>query len=311
MAAKRLIKLAISTAMLLLVLNFVDLAQLARTFQEIRPDLAVLIVLGYAAGQLLSSYKWWLIARCGDTQASWGRAVRAYFLGAYANCFGLGLVGGDVLRAVSLAGNDSSKSQAIASVVADRAHGLSVLAVMGLIFSIFDGRDLVSPKFVYVIMALPIAVVAFWLIGPGIVLKFVPQGGRLYEKLGGAFQVFPKNLGVVIWITLISVAFHISQIALHALMASALGFSIPWIILFSSVPFVNILASLPISWNGLGVRENSYVFFLYPAFVSKEACVAFGALWLLAVTGSAAIGGILSVLARRDDLGTVTSAPKI
>lgn len=301
MALKRIIKLVISVAMLLLVLNFVDFEQLSQTFRQIRPELALLILLAYALGQVLSSYKWWLIARCGSTQAPWSRAARAYFLGAYANCFGLGLVGGDVLRAVTLAGADSSKSQAIASVVADRAHGLAVLTVLGVVFSIFDGRDTISPQFIYVIMCLPVLVIAFWLIGPKMVLGLLPQGGRLYQKLSGAFEVFPRNPLTVLWITTISVVFHLSQIALHALMASALGLSIPWIILLSSVPFVNILCSLPISWNGLGVRENSYIFFLYPAFLSKEAALAFGALWLFAVTGSAAIGGVISVLSKSEN----------
>ena len=61
---------------------------------------------------------------------------------------------------------------------------------------------------------------------------------------------------------------------------------------------MNIASSLPISWQGLGIRENSYIFFLTaaPAIVSKEQAVAFGALWLLAVTVSSAIGGIVALV---------------
>jgi hypothetical protein len=81
-------------------------------------------------------------------------------------------------------------------------------------------------------------------------------------------------------------------------MASALGAEIPLATLFVVIPLVNIASSLPISWNGLGVRENSYMFFLTaaPALVTKEQAAAFGALWLLAVTVTSAIGGIVALI---------------
>jgi uncharacterized membrane protein YbhN (UPF0104 family) len=44
---------------------------------------------------------------------------------------------------------------------------------------------------------------------------------------------------------------------------------------------------------GLGIREVSYVFFLTPAFVSKETAIAFGAIWFFANITSSIIGGLL------------------
>jgi hypothetical protein len=99
----------------------------------------------------------------------------------------------------------------------------------------------------------------------------------------------------LIKISLLSIVFHLSQISLHAVMAAALGVSVPWPLLLVAVPFINILATLPVSWNGLGVRERAYVFFLVPSVLQAEHAVAFGAMWLLAVTVSSAIGGVVAV----------------
>jgi len=76
-----------------------------------------------------------------------------------------------------------------------------------------------------------------------------------------------------------------------------MGISIPFTTLLLVIPFVNIVCSLPISWNGLGVREKAYTYFLAtaPAIVSYEQAVAFGAIWLLAVTVSSALGGIVAI----------------
>jgi len=301
MKLKWLIKVLVSIIMIALVLRIVDAHKLQDTFLKIPLSSAILVILGYALGQVLSSYKWWLIASSGGRiNVGWPRALKAYFLGAYANCFGLGVVGGDVIRAMALAGKDSSKSQAVASVVADRAHGLAILVVMGLVFSLFDGRDTISADFVYVITLLPVFVVLGWFFGPKIILKFLSVDHPLYQKIHGIFEVFPKEPFKLFYISMISLVFHMSQMALHYYMALSLGLKIPWVIILSSIPFVNVLCSLPISWNGLGVRENSYIFFLVPDFAAKEDCIALGALWLLAVTGSSAIGGIFSALSKKE-----------
>ncbi len=61
---------------------------------------------------------------------------------------------------------------------------------------------------------------------------------------------------------------------------------------------INILSSLAISWNGLGVRENGYLFFLAPLFISREHAIAFGVMWLLAMAISSAIGGLVLVFSK-------------
>lgn len=298
MKLKPLLKILISAAMLALVFYYVDIGRLKERLLQVPLSLALLVVLGYAAGQVLSSYKWWLIARPGMDGVPWSRALRAYFIGNYANSFGLGLLGGDVLRGLVLAGKDGGKTRAFASVVADRAHGLAVLVVLGTIFAFCDGRNLISPDMIYLLLLIPLGVVVGWVIGPQVLLSIIPAGTKLRVKAEGLIEIFPKDLPTIVWITTVSVVFHVSQILLHAVMAAALGLDIPLLLLFSSVPFVNILASLPISWNGLGIRENSYMWLLSSAGLSWEDALAFGAMWLLAVTASSAIGGIVSLLGK-------------
>jgi uncharacterized membrane protein len=80
-------------------------------------------------------------------------------------------------------------------------------------------------------------------------------------------------------------------------MAAGVGATIPITLLFVIIPMVNIASSLPISWNGLGVRETSYMFFLStaPVVLSPEQATAFGAIWLLAVTTTSVVGGFIAM----------------
>ena len=142
------------------------------------------------------------------------------------------------------------------------------------------------------------AIVIGWFLGPALLLRLFPRSSRWYSKVADLCEVLPTELRVLIPISVLSVLFHLSQIALHGFILYGLGISIPFAVLLATVPFVNILATLPFSWNGLGVRENSYVFFLAPTFMTAEQCVALGAIWLFTMTCSSLIGGFVSVLTR-------------
>ncbi|MCB0311582.1 MAG: flippase-like domain-containing protein [Bdellovibrionales bacterium] len=298
MKTSKFIKPLVSVGMLFLALSFVDIDQLVLQLREVSFTTAVVVTFGYALGQVLSSYKWWLIARSGGLRIPFTSALRAYFIGMYANCFGLGLVGGDVTRAVLLAGRESKKAQALASVVADRAHGLATLVIVGMIFSINDGRDTISPNFSYFLFAFLACVILGWTLGPKIILGLLAPHNRFRSKIEEIIGVLPKDLWTISYITLLSAVFHIFQVWLHWLILDGLGLDISLLVLLGSIPFVSILCSLPISYQGVGVRETSYIFFLSSAGLSKEHAILLGAIWFIAVTITGALGGIVAFLSK-------------
>jgi hypothetical protein len=132
---------------------------------------------------------------------------------------------------------------------------------------------------------------------------------KIGHKLQQVMAIFPRDLKTLSTITSLSIVFHLLQISLHAVMAYGMGITISFTTLLLVIPFVNIVCSLPISWNGLGVREKAYTYFLTaaPAIVTYEQAVAFGAIWLLAVTVSSAIGGIVAMMS--EDLRTLKAQP--
>jgi uncharacterized membrane protein YbhN (UPF0104 family) len=298
MKGKALIKLFISIGMLLLVLRFVDFSKLAETFIKIPPTILLLVIVVYTVGQCLSSYKWWLIARAGEIDVPWSVALKSYFIGQFVNCFGFGLVGGDVARGLLLANGKPNKTEAIASVVADRMQGLAILSAIGALSIVCFGMKNVDQSLMILLFGIGSGVVAGWLVGPTILRMLVPETHPLRNKVDRVTKVFPKDPGTILYICSISIVFHLSQISIHYLMGLAVGVQLGWPVLLSTIPFVNIVSSLPISWNGLGVREKAYIFFLYPQILTQEQAVAFGAMWLLSVTICSAIGGIVSFLTR-------------
>jgi len=299
MNPKTLIKVVITIVMVAVVAFSISFDKLLNTLGQISPVTAILVIVGYTVGQLMSSVKWWTIARSGGIDVSYSTALKAYFIGMFVNCFGsgLGTVGGDVARGILISNGLPKKTEGIAAVVADRIHGLTVLSVIALITSQLFRSDRVPGWLLLSLLTLIMGFIAAWVLGPAI-LRRLPNSSKFAMKMHQVAAIFPRDIGILSLITAISVVFHCTQILLHAVMANAVGAQIPLATLFVVIPLVNIASSLPISWNGLGVRENSYIYFLTatPALVSAEQAAAFGALWLLAVTATSAIGGIVALV---------------
>jgi glycosyltransferase 2 family protein len=297
MTRKTLVKLCFSGVLLFALMRTTDLAHLWSTVQKIQIPVLALVCLGYALGQCLSAFKWCLLLRYGGIDVGYPQALKAYFAGMFANMFGLGTIGGDLTRALLVSAGSDKKSLAITCVAVDRIHGLAVLSAVGSIVFLLSSLGLASPSPVqpWLLTMLPIiffGTVGALFVGPLVIKNILPANHRLHTKVTNLTQAFPLAPKKLITVSAVSAIFHSLQISLHWVMGYALGLDLSWGLLFTAIPFVNILTSLPISWNGLGVRENAYGYLLSPHALDTDQVLVFGAIWLFATTLSSAIGGI-------------------
>lgn len=305
MRAKVTIKILTSGLLLLLLLQFVDIKKLTVALLNIHPASVLAIVTLYLVGQVLSSTKWWLLSRRSGIEVSWLSALKAYFIGMFVNVLGVGTVGGDMARAICLTHTSAHRSIAFATVLADRAHGLVVLATIGSASALLFGAQSLDVRLLALLASVGVAGLIGWFAGPFLLRKVLPLSFPKRDKIEQMLEAFPKDSKTLLFISAISLTFHLLQIAIHAVIAQALDVHIPWSYLLVAVPFANIVSTLPISWQGLGVRENAYRFFFVPSFLNNEQIIVFGALWLFAVTLSGSVGGLVAFLS--GDLETISS----
>ena len=64
-------------------------------------------------------------------------------------------------------------------------------------------------------------------------------------------------------------------------------------------PLVGTFAAIPISLNGLGLREGGYIFLLAVIGIGAEKGIAFGILLFLIVALDSLIGGLLFLFKRK------------
>lgn len=299
MSFKTVLKFAISAVMLSLVYSLVDFEALKSTLINIPISYLLIMFVGYCCGQIISAYKWMLIAQSGDIQVNFIQAIKAYFLGMYVNTFGLGLIGGDVTRGLLISAKQGKKTLGLASVVADRAHGLVILCLIAVLSIAILNTANIDQKLQVTLYLVAAIIIFAWFYGPQILLKLLPKdkAPKLRIVANDIQLVFPKKIFKIIEISFLSACFHFSQIGLHWVMAQALEVNIPFSYLLVVIPFINVATSLPISWQGLGVRESAYTyFFVVTNYINNEQAVAFGAIWFFSATCASAVGGVVATL---------------
>jgi uncharacterized membrane protein YbhN (UPF0104 family) len=230
-------------------------------------------------------------------------------VGLYFNNFLPSSVGGDVARGVGLAAYGVPRATAGASVLADRIVGLFALAVTALAGAVlggvlYPGRGpwigaglislalVLSLKFLFDPRVLARVQRSRMLAGEGLFSaksrRLLSAGGFLAERGGVLQRAFVLSLGLSAFSTIY-----------HGAIGRSLGIAVPFAAYCVIVPAVMIFASIPITLNGLGIREVGFVELLAAQGVPREEATVFALLAFLGTFGFAIAGGLLFVADRR------------
>jgi len=288
---KLVFKVAVSFGLLAFLARRVDFSGLGHFLAGAHPAwLAVAFVL-YLAGQALSAIKWRRLALALGFEGSPGRFVAHYFIGVFFNAFGFGTVGGDVVRALYLASGSGRRALAANTVLADRVSGLLVLLGIALVsLGVFHHYEL--PAGIYwTVVVLSSALVGGWRLLPHVLPLVFPETNRLRQLVERDLAPYWNDGRLLAQIGMLSLAFHFSQIFVLMILTRALDLPVPWSYCFILGPLVNILAAIPVSLNGLGVREGGYVFFLAHIGIARDAAIGFALTWFAVVMLAGLVGG--------------------
>jgi uncharacterized membrane protein YbhN (UPF0104 family) len=296
---KLVLKLLVSAGLLLYLSRRVHFREIGGLLARADALLLGLALALYLAGQALSALKWRRLALAVGFHGSLSRFVSYYFIGMFFNTFGFGTVGGDVVRALYLAGSGRRRALALNTVVADRVSGLLTLLAIALgALLLFHHYEL--PAAIYWgVVGLSSALLAGWRLLPSLLPMVLTPEARVRRLIERDLAPYWNDARLLASIGALSLAFHFSQIGVLLLLTHALDIGVPWSYCFVFGPLVNIMAAVPVSLNGLGVREGGYVYFLAHVGVSRDSAIAFALAWFGVVMLAGAVGGLVYLLHRQ------------
>jgi uncharacterized membrane protein YbhN (UPF0104 family) len=288
-------RLAATLGLMAYALSGVDLARFRETM--LRADWRWWVA-GLAIGlatQVVAGIRWAALARPLGFSLSRAAFVWRFFEGSFFSLCLPSSIGGDVFKAYRIGDTTQRRLLAGCTVLADRLTGLAALGVLGGTAFIAGQRHLGLPAAGAVAAALMAAAWAAFRLGVGSLdrlLAVVPAAHPAREFIGRLLP-YQRQPGLMThalgWSLIVQAGGAVSV----ALAARALGIAQPLTVWFSVVPLVALAVVLPISINGVGVRENALAVLLKPHGVAPETAVALGLLWLGISVVTGLVGGVL------------------
>ncbi len=298
------LKTLVSLGLLLFLFSRIDLRELFRELYAAHISYLIIVLAGYFIGQVISSLRWVLLARLFGFQNPFKDFFVFYFIGMFFNLFAPSTVGGDVGRVYFLARENldqgsrkwaGSMGKALSSVVADRVVGMVVLVgIAATALVIFPAYSLPA-TIRYATFGLALGILLSCLLLPAIRRAVAGGSHPIVQNFALALEVYTSGGRVLVKTALLSLAIHSIQAASHVLVGWSLDLTIPWSYSFILYPLVGMFMAIPVSFNGIGLREGGYLFMLRRIDVSSEKAVAFGLLWFAIVAVDSMIGGLIFV----------------
>lgn len=267
-------------------------------------------------GQFLCTVRWRRILLHLQIDLPLLRLFNFYMIGMFFSLFFPSIVGGDFVK-IYYVKRDSGKSltYALASIYLDRATGFVALLFYGWLGAFFYPLALMPEDFrpigwlgmkrleLWIIPAsvLILFLLANWVLFSSrlynVVVKLFRRTGleALSEKillLRDAMTSFRKRPAVLLQPMVISLVNIGMVILMNWLIALALGIKISIAVLAAVISIMTLLVTLPISINGIGLRENSLVVLLALVGVEPERSLALSLISFFLIVISALPGGV-------------------
>ena len=268
----------------------------------------------------LMAFRWKLLLSAKgihDVSTAW--LTRTYFVALFAGQFLPAAIGGDAVRAVELGRRTHDAPEAVASVLIDRLVG--VVSLVGLAVVAYaagghsaGGIEVLIAEAVFGVAAAVVLALLFsprlrgfaarWL-EPRVDGRRLAAGERFYDALH-AYREHRATLGAVF---ALAVVVQVTRIFVIVMLVKALGLDdVTTSSIFATAPVLFAALILPVSLNGIGVREAVFVYFLRDSTTPAQAIaldVAF-----FAVGAATALIGALILLVRFARYGMSAVRPR-
>jgi uncharacterized protein (TIRG00374 family) len=259
----------------------------------------VAVVALFLVGHAISAMKWRMMLGGAGVSIGGLVALRAHAAGLFANLCLPSIVGGDVIRA-GLAVHHAGRLEAVAlGSLADRLiDTMALVGIAGVVAILHPGlaHGRAATVLVSVAVLLTIGVVAAVVLTrvvpperlPGRLEKIARRVGEALDALLAAPSRAVAALGLSLFV-------QCSFVGLNIVLARAIGIELQTAAWMIAWPLAKLVALLPVSLGGIGVREAALAAFLSPFGIDAAVAVAQSLSWEMVLITAGILSGIFAL----------------
>lgn len=263
---KLLIKIAISSVFLVLVLRQVDIDTTARILRQANPVYFLLMVILIMINYVISTLRWRDLYQGAD-KPSLAYFLKLYFKGSFFNNFLPTSIGGDSYKVFKLGKRANDTVGAFTATFMDRFTGFILLVLISYVGIIFTWQDWLSlitgiirnSSLAYLIMFL--GLVGFWIATFVFFasLKLFAPKVAVVQKLYNALKVYKKSRSLLT--SSLATSFIVQMCAVvtqyYAFLAVGADPNFPYSL--AVIPIITLAGFFIPSINGVGVQDFLYM----------------------------------------------------
>src|SRR5258705_10999 len=279
------VQAAVSVALLALLFRRLDISALRALYTTMPVWFYLLSLAVVMSGQVLYAWRWRQVLAAAGVSITNGTAIRQYFIGIFLNNFFPSTVGGDMAKVYYL-GRLHGYRPIAASIVLDRLLSIGLLAVLAT--TMYWVAPDPSPRFaatraaVTVIAAMLILFLVLAARGTGGLPERLSRFGALAVGLAERAQRFRYDMAaaakrpqIMLQSAAVVAIYFFALTAVYRVFFTISTSAHPaFLTLLTAVTTASLLSNLPVSVNGLGLREQLHALLLQPLGVPREAAVA-------------------------------------
>lgn len=267
-----LLKIVFSVGILVYIFTrVVHVQDLWANLKEASVSYLVAAIALYLLVQTISAYRWYLLLKPLDIETGFLKILGLYYLGMYFNFFLPSAIGGDVVKVYYLHKETGRLSASTASVFLDRDIGMGGLLVAAIAVSAYGGTRiegwLLAPMFALIGVAFVAANLALFyrptynLLHRFLSLFRMKRVDEKVERLYDSFNAYRGKWSLVVATLALSLVIQAGCAFVNMLTGEAIGLHTQhgWIDYMVFIPAIGLTGMIPLSVNGAGWREWSYI----------------------------------------------------
>jgi uncharacterized membrane protein YbhN (UPF0104 family) len=300
-----LLRALLGLALLAFVVTRLDARQVFANMADLVWGWVALACLAQLVAKLVWTARWKEILCANGLQRGFRDLLALVFVGLFFNSFLPTSMGGDVVRGYYTSRGREDWVASYGSLLIERALGLITLSAQAAgvaLILLAQGDNRLSGDLLMgvAVVGAGLTIVGFsafrWTGWPSR-LRAVPwirgRGARLLDGLSRAIDLFNRPSTPRLAIVANSLALQITAALFHVACARAVGLDTPALVFFLVVPASVLASMLPISLNGLGLREGTLVGLLVAYGAPPAEAGGFAILALFVASAFSLIGGLI------------------
>ena len=259
----------------------------------------IIIILFFLLYYLIFSLRWNFLLIAQKIDISFSRSYLYILVSFFFNNFLPSGLGMDMIRS-AYAGGRKNFEKALGTSIMERILGMIGMMLIGVL-AVFSGKaGFAKLSIIYTGLIIFIVFVYYFLTSLKVIwikekllsIKFLNLGESL-RKFYRAFKIYKNKKKTIIIGIGYSILVQIVIIAINYFIAKGLSIPIPIFGLLAYIPIITVISLIPITINGLGLREAAYVYFFCLLNITEGQAMSLSLVFFVTSVIASCVGGVI------------------